>query len=81
MTKRRVQLIFPERTVEQLDRLKGELGASSRAEVLKIALDLLNWAIKHLYAGEKIAAVKGNKIAETIIIPGTLHDSGKKGTS
>jgi metal-responsive CopG/Arc/MetJ family transcriptional regulator len=67
--KRRVQFIFPEQTIEKLDRLKEQMGASSRTEVLKIALELLHWAVARLARGEEIAAVRDDEISETIAIP------------
>jgi hypothetical protein len=75
--KRRVQFIFPDQTIEKLDRLKGQMGASSRTEVLKTAIELLSWVMLHLDRGEKIAAVKDNEISETIAIPGA-HSSNKE---
>ena len=70
MTKRRVQFIFPNQTIEELDLLKDRMGASSRTEVLKTAIELMHWAMARLARGEKIAAVKDDGIAETIVIPG-----------
>jgi len=67
--RRRVQFILPEPTIEKLDQLKEQMGASSRTEVLKIALELLHWAVAHRAKGEKIAAVRGDEISETIVIP------------
>lgn len=70
MAKRRVQFIFPSQTIEKLDRLKKQMGASSRTEALKTAIELLNWAMLHLAKGEEIAAVRDDEISETIAIPG-----------
>ncbi len=68
--KRRVQFIFPSQTIEELDRLKEQMGASSRTEVLKTAIELMHWAMARLAKGEKIAAVGNDEISETIAIPG-----------
>jgi len=68
--KRRVQFIFPDQTVKKLDRLKRLMGAASRTEVLKVALELLHWAVARMEKGEEIAAVRNDEIAETIAIPG-----------
>lgn len=70
MAKRRVQFIFPDQTVEKLDRLKEQMGASSRTEVLKTAIELLHWAMTRRAKGEEIAAVKDDEVSETIAIPG-----------
>lgn len=69
MAKRRVQFIFPDQTVKKLDYLKKQMGASSRTEVLKTAIELLNWAMVHLAKGEEIAAFKDDELLETIAIP------------
>jgi len=68
--KTRVQFMLPQRVVERLDGLKTRMGASSRTEVLKIALELLHWAMLHRARGEDIAAVREGKVAEKIAIPG-----------
>jgi len=70
MARRRVQFIFPSQTLKKLDQLKEQVGASSRTEVLKTAVELLSWAMSHLARGEEIAAVRDGKISETIAIPG-----------
>ena len=69
--KRRVQFVFPDQTIKKLDRLKEQLGASSRTEVLRTAIELLSWGVERLAKGEEIAAVRGVEISETIAIPGT----------
>jgi len=79
MTKKRVQFIFPDQTIEKLDRLKRQMGASSRTEVLKVALELLHWALIRLAKGEEIAAVRENEISETIAIPGAHFSHSSKG--
>jgi|GEM_PF-2175892 len=70
IAKRRVQFIFPDQMIKKLDRLKRLMGASSRTEVLKTAIELLHWAMARLAKGEEIAAVRNDEIAETIAIPG-----------
>lgn len=79
VTKKRVQFIFPDQTVKKLDLLKKQMGASSRTEVLKVALELLHWAFIRLDKGEEIAAVRGEEIAETIAIPGAHPPPSPKG--
>ncbi len=70
MAKRRAQFILPDQTIDKLDRLKKQMGASSRTEVLKTAIELLNWAMRHLDKGEGVAAVRNGETLETIAIPG-----------
>lgn len=73
-TRRRVQFIVPQQTLGKLDRLKEKLGASSRTEVLKMAIELLDWAVIHLARGAEIAAVRDDEVAETIALPGARKD-------
>jgi hypothetical protein len=68
--RRRVQFILPRQTIAKLDRIKDATGASSRTEVLKISIELLDWAVTHLAKGEEIAAVRDREIEETIALPG-----------
>lgn len=75
--KKRVQFIFPDQTIEELDRLKEQMGASSRTEVLKTAIELMHWAMTRLAKGEEIAAVGDDKVLETIAIPGA-HSFAKE---
>jgi len=74
MAKRRVQFIFPEQIIKKVDHLKEQMGASSRTEVLKTAIELLHWTMARRAKGEEIAAVKNTEIVETIAIPGS-HSS------
>lgn len=76
MTRRRVQFIFPEQTIEKVDRLKEQMGASSRTEVLKTAIELLHWAMARRAKGEEIAAVRDDGVSETIVIPGAHSPDG-----
>ncbi len=75
MARKRVQFIFPSQTVQRIDRLKNEMGASSRAEVLRTAVELLSWAVLHLARGEEVAAVRGEEISETIALPGSYSSA------
>lgn len=74
----RVQFMLPNKVVERLDGLKTQMGASSRTEVLKIALELLHWAMLHRARGEDIAAVREGKVAEKIAIPGVGPSEGSE---
>ena len=78
-TRRRVQFVFPCKTLEALDLLKEELGASSRTEVLKTAIELLRWAMSHLSRGEEIRATRDEELLETIAIPGAHFPRSAKG--
>lgn len=53
----RVQLDLPVERVEQLDRLAGEAGFSTRKDLFNNALALLQWAVKEARRGRAIASV------------------------
>jgi len=74
--RRRVQFILPSQVIGKLDRLKDDMGASSRTEVLKISVELLDWAMVQLAKGNEIAAVHDDAITETIALPGANRNAG-----
>ena len=63
----RVQLILSSRSIERLDSLKRELDASSRAEVLRISLGLLEKVKKEISDGAKIISINENGEKKEII--------------
>jgi hypothetical protein len=52
--KYRVQLDFSEEAFEELNKLQKKLDSSSRADVVRNALGVLRWVIKHVDEGDKI---------------------------
>jgi hypothetical protein len=52
--KHRVQLDFSDEAFEELEALQRNLGATSRAEVVRDALGILRWAVHHLREGNAI---------------------------
>ena len=53
-----------------LDRLKTDFKKSTRAEVFRLAIALLEVASDAKRRGEKLAVTKGDKIKKEILIPG-----------
>ena len=53
----RVQLDLSAERVEQLDRLAGEAGFSTRKDLFNNAFALLQWAVKEARRGRAIASV------------------------
>lgn len=53
----RVQLDLSTERVDQLDRLVGEAGFSTRKDLFNNALALLQWAVKEARRGRAIASV------------------------
>lgn len=67
-TSRRVQVVFDDRAVEVLERLRGATG-SSIAEVVRDALGFYDWARQQVADGKSVAVVdpKTNKVREFIL--------------
>ena len=58
--KRRLQFDFTPEAVDALDELKGEMGAASRAEVIRRALRLLTKVNNTLNGGGNVILTKGD---------------------
>jgi len=67
--KKLVQFRFGEKGIQTVEKLKQELSLSSRAEVIRLALNLLNWSIDCLEDGYEITVTKGDGKFERIRIP------------
>jgi hypothetical protein len=66
--KYRVQFDFTPDAFEELERLKAAVGASSRAEVVRYALRILQWSIDEVHAGADILVRKGGE-TEKVVFP------------
>lgn len=58
--KYRVQLDFTPEAFTELEKLKTDVEASSRADTVRYAMRVLRWVINALRRGETIAVVKAN---------------------
>jgi len=67
--KKLVQFRFGEKGIQTVEKLKQELSLSSRAEVIRLALNLLDWSIDCLENGYEITITKGDGKFERIRIP------------
>jgi hypothetical protein len=67
--KKLVQFRFGEKGIQTVEKLKQELSLSSRAEVIRLALNLLNWSIDCLENGYEITVTKGDGKFERVRIP------------
>ena len=67
--KKLVQFRFGEKGIQTVEKLKQELSLSSRAEVIRLALNLLNWSIDCLENGYEINITKGDGKFERVRIP------------
>jgi hypothetical protein len=66
--KYRVQFDFTPEAFAELERLKTVVGASSRAEVVRYAMRILQWAIDEVESGAEILVRSGNE-TEKVIFP------------
>jgi len=67
--KKLVQFRFGEKGVQIVEKLKQELSLNSRAEVIRLALNFLVWAIDCLENGYEITVTKGDGKFDRIRIP------------
>ncbi len=66
----RVQFELNDETVEYLDRLREDLHASSRGEVLRHAMAVLRWATTKIKDGYHVVAIKdGVEVAKELSNP------------
>ena len=66
--KYRVQFDFTPEAFEELERLKAAVGASSRAEVVRYALRILQWSIDEVRVGAEILVRRGGE-TEKVVFP------------
>lgn len=67
--KKLIQFHFIERGVQVLDELKEQLDFSSRAEVIRLALNFLAWFMEAIKNGYEITVSRGNEQSESMVIP------------
>jgi len=64
-----VQFRFGEKGIQTVEKLKKDLAFSSRAEVMRLALNLLSWAVDCIESGYEITKTKGKGKFEKIRLP------------
>lgn len=64
----RVQFDFTPAAFEELERLKVSVGATSRAEVVRYALRILQWTIEQIHSGGEILVRQGSE-TEKVVFP------------
>ena len=65
-TKSRVQFDFTEEALQTLDRLKEKLSLSSRADVIRYSLRILEWTLEQLQSDAKILVERNGKAQEVV---------------
>jgi len=69
MAKTRLQFDFSDESLGQLDELKGATGATTRAEVIRQALRLLQWTIERTQDEKATVLVEKNGTQREVIFP------------
>jgi hypothetical protein len=69
MAKTRLQFDFSNEALGQLDDLKGATGATTRAEVIRQALRLLQWTIEQTQDEKATVLVEKNGTQRAVIFP------------
>ena len=69
MAKNRLQFDFTDEALEQLDELKGATGASNRAEVIRRALQMLQWTVEQVQDENATVIVEKNGRQREVIFP------------
>lgn len=64
-----VQFRFGEKGIQAVEKLKQDLALSSRAEVMRLAINLLSWAIDCIENGYEITITNGEGKFERIRLP------------
>jgi len=66
----RLNFDFTDKAIEQLDDLKKKLGAGSRAEVVRYAQGILNWAVQQAEQGNQVISVNsGAGTVKELLVP------------
>jgi len=56
----RLNFDFTDKAIKQLDNLKNKLGVTSRAEVVRYAQGILNWAVQQAEQGNQLVSVSSS---------------------
>lgn len=71
----RIQLDFTQDAFQELEKLKADVGASSRAETVRYAMRVLRWAINTLQGGGQIFVSRTHGVYSGVEFPFLPHDS------
>jgi hypothetical protein len=69
MAKNRLQFDFTDEALQELDELKSATGAASRAEVIRRALQMLQWTIEQVRDEHGTVIVEKNGRQREVIFP------------
>lgn len=64
--KYRVQLDFTAEAFQELDQLKKDVQAQSRADTVRYAMRLMRWAVDQMNGGARILISKNGKISQVV---------------
>ncbi|MBI2683341.1 MAG: hypothetical protein HYX26_09045 [Acidobacteriales bacterium] len=66
MEKIRVQFDFTEKALQELDRLKNALQVSSRADVVRFSLRIMQWMTQELGSGSRLMVERDGTLHEVV---------------
>ena len=69
MAKNRLQFDFTDEALEELDELKGATGAANRAEVIRRALQMLQWTVEQVQDEDATIIVEKRGRQREVIFP------------
>jgi metal-responsive CopG/Arc/MetJ family transcriptional regulator len=69
MAKNRLQFDFTDGALQELDELKSATGASNRAEVIRRALQMLQWTVEQVRDEKATVIVEKNGRQREVIFP------------
>ncbi|MDP3772140.1 MAG: hypothetical protein Q8Q94_02040 [bacterium] len=68
MNTQKVQFNLSQTALDSLDHLKEEIGASSRAELVRSAINLAQWIVNEMKEGNTICIeIKGGEIQKVVL--------------
>jgi hypothetical protein len=80
-TKSRVQFDFTEEALQTLDQLKEKLSLSSRADVIRYSLRILEWTLEQLQSDAKILVERNGKAQEVVFPFLKIREEGNTSAS
>ncbi|MGB9266060.1 MAG: hypothetical protein WCB56_11460 [Terriglobales bacterium] len=80
-TKSRVQFDFTEEALQTLDQLKEKLSLSSRADVIRYSLRILEWTLEQLQSDAKILVERNGKAQEVVFPFLKIREEGNASAS
>jgi metal-responsive CopG/Arc/MetJ family transcriptional regulator len=66
MEKIRVQFDFNKKALQELDQLKNQLGVTSRADVVRFSLRIMQWMVQEYGRGSRVMVERDGTLHEVV---------------